>query len=278
MSSSGPGVLITHKDDPPLWRRSRGSVANRAAGFSNHIDELSPVDLAAEFGIDLNGAPRRGSRGKNYFGAQRNGFPQSDGGSNRREEHLMIALFCAGSLLRPDGSHVQVIDYQTPLKAKQSDRIGKLDGLALLPDGGLCLMELKAPKDGRGDSPLRALLECLAYAAVVQANRGQFVSELKALARPGSRYVGFVDLPSTLLVMGPRSWWTAWEECTAAGDWKPPLKSLSEGIANDLGLQIAYGALEGFEISELRLGTRDHSPTIPPPLLVNVEGLPPLST
>lgn len=277
MTNGGP-VLIAHNDDPPLWRRSRGSVANRAAGFSNHIDGLSPLDLAAEFGIDLGGAPHRGARGKDYFGVQRNGIPHSDGDSNRREEHLMMALFGAGSISRPDGSHIQVIDYQTPLKAKRSDRIGKLDGLALLPDGRLCLMELKAPKRGRGDSPLRALLECLAYAAVVRANRDQFVSELEALARPGNRYVGFVDLPYTLLVLGPRAWWTAWDGCTAAGVWKPPLKSLSEEIANILGINIAYGALEGFLLSDLKLGTRDHPPTIPTPLLADVEGLPPLST
>src|SRR5664280_2807486 len=111
MHSNGREILINHEDDPPLWRRSRGRIANRAAGLSNHIDELSPVDLAAEFGIDLNGAPSRGLAGKQYFGVQRNGFPQSDGTSNRTEEHLMIALYCDGPLLRPDGSRVQVIDY-----------------------------------------------------------------------------------------------------------------------------------------------------------------------
>ena len=90
----------------------------------------------------------------------------------------MMALFNAGSLVLPDASKIRMIDYQTPLKARRGDRTGKIDGAGLLPDKSLCLMELKAPKKGYGDSPLRALLESIAYAAVVEENHAQFVEEL----------------------------------------------------------------------------------------------------
>ena len=58
-------------------------------------------------------------------------------------------------------SGLKIIDYQTPLKARQADsRIGKIDLLGLVGDR-LTVIELKA--GGGSDSPLRALLEGLAY-------------------------------------------------------------------------------------------------------------------
>ena len=171
-------------------------------GFAENIGKVSARKLCADFEADRGAAPSRGSRGKAYLELHRDGYPRSDGPSNRREEHLMMALFNAGSLALPDGSQLRVVDYQTPLKARREDRTGKIDGAGLLPDGSLCLMELKSPKNGNGDSPFRALLESVAYAAVVEANREQFVRELEDLSRTEERFGSFKDGPLSLLVVG----------------------------------------------------------------------------
>jgi hypothetical protein len=67
--------------------------------------------------------------------------------------------------------------YPVPLKAQSSDAIGKIGAVGLLDDAIVCVLELKAPA-ARGDSPLRALLEGLSYAVVVDANREDFDAEL----------------------------------------------------------------------------------------------------
>ena len=92
---------------------------------------------------------------------------------------LALSAWCArgGRLVGPGGGPFRVVAYQVPLKARRSDPVGKVDGVALLGDGRCCLVELKAPS-GRGDSPLRALLEVLSYAAVIDANRAAFDKEL----------------------------------------------------------------------------------------------------
>ena len=193
----------------------------------------------------------------------------------------MMALFNAGSLALPDGSQLRVVDYQTPLKARREDRTGKIDGAGLLTDGSLCLMELKSPKNGNGDSPFRALLESVAYAAVVEANREQFVSELEDLSRSEERFGSFRDGPLSLLVVGTQSWWRKWETSTKAGDWKGPLAALSEELSKCIGHRIAYGALEGFTFTDEDHGTREKRPLLRgTPLLVPVRGLPglPLSS
>ena len=149
----------------PLWQRGRSREVNRRRGFAETISGQPRQLLVDEFHTDQRHAPSRTPRGKSYLDEHRMGFPQCDVPSGRHEENLMMALFNEGSIQLPGGDHVWILDYQTPLCARRSDGAGKIDATGLTPRGSLCLMELKSPRDNKGDSPLRALLECLSYAA-----------------------------------------------------------------------------------------------------------------
>ena len=102
-------------------------------------------------------APRRHARGKRYVHG-RTGTTSSGASSNRREEHLAVALCNASrrgvAFALPDRRPFAIIDYQMPLKARQGDLgVGKVDLFAVV-DGRLpCVIELKvAGESARGDT------------------------------------------------------------------------------------------------------------------------------
>lgn len=78
--------------------------------------------------------------------------------SNRKEERIALALV-QKKVLNPLG---EVIDYQVPLKSKQSDRVGKIDLMTFDESTGILrLIELKAPKSK--ETLLRCVLEIYTY-------------------------------------------------------------------------------------------------------------------
>ena len=78
--------------------------------------------------------------------------------SNRKEERIALAL-AQKKVLHPIG---EVIDYQVPLKSKQSDRVGKIDLMTFDESTGILrLIELKAPKSK--ETLLRCVLEIYTY-------------------------------------------------------------------------------------------------------------------
>ena len=263
----------------PLWHRGGQKRVNRKRGLAKEIAAQPRELLVEEFETDRANAPSRTQRDKRYFDEHRKGYPQCDVPSDRREENLMMALFNEGSIRLPDGtSRLWILDYQTPLCAWQDDGLGKIDATGLTPWGSLCLMELKAPRDDSGDSPLRALLECLSYAAAARANHADIVAEIRSSA-DRRNLDKFVDGRSTVLVFGPQSWWESWVKNTQAGDWRPPLADLSDYLAGELDIDIAYGAIEGFEFTKEDHGTRIRQPRIRGEArMVDIEGLPGLRT
>ena len=171
--------------------------------------------------------------------------------------------------MQPGSGSLQLVAYQIPLKEKQNSPIGKVDAVGLLENGSVCLIELKAPQN-RGDSPLRAFLEVLSYSAVVLEHHERFISDL-VTCLPGVR----VTQRPLALVLGPASWWNAWTNHPAAGDWRPPLRDLSNSVAEQVGIDIAYGSLDCFERSDLDFGSRGKAPKLlRVPNVANVEGLP----
>ena len=186
-------------------------------------------------------APRRHARGKRYVHG-RTGTTSSGASSNRREEHLAVALCNASrsgvAFALPDRRPFAIIDYQMPLKARQGDLgVGKVDLFAVV-DGRLpCVIELKvAGESARGDTPLRALLEGLAYCAIVEANAADIASEVaEQHALSASR--------PTLVVMAPDNYWAGYLDHPAAGRWLPAVRDLVSGLRETLGLEAYLLAL-----------------------------------
>ena len=180
---------------PPLTPDSLISLyndagVNRLTGLSTTTSTLHARDLVEGYFALLEAAPRRHDIGKVYF-TGRTGVTSSGQYSNRREEHLAIALRNAyhgsTSLLLPDGRPLKLLDYQVPLKARRGDTgIGKIDLFGVIAGTISCLIELKVPArgGGRSDTPLRAFLEAFTYCAVFESN----IDDLAAEARETFSY------------------------------------------------------------------------------------------
>ena len=185
-------------------------------------------------------APRRHDRGERYLHDRRNGLISGSGPSNRTEEHLAVALCNAsrdGAVFAlPDGRSLTIIDYQTPLKARQGDRrVGKVDLLAVVDGSVPCVIELKVGGGSR-DTPLRALLQGLAYCAIVEANAPDIASEIAGQH-------AFAASRPTLVVMAPDDYWVRYLNHRQAGSWLPAIRDLVSGLRDTLGLETCLVAL-----------------------------------
>ena len=103
------------------------------------------------------------TRESTYKIESHDGIPKS-AISNREEELIAMEIFRQGFL----GNLGQVIDYQTPLKNRRSDKAGKIDILSY--DGkNVRILELKEPDSD--ETMLRCVLEGYTYMKTVDGKR-----------------------------------------------------------------------------------------------------------
>ena len=104
----------------------------RVRGLDEALASIDPDALCAEYTALRQAAPRRSLAGKTYF-VGHTGVASAAGGSNRLEEHSAIALTnLRRRWPRPEGDWFRILDYQVPLKARQTDAsIGKVDLLGV---------------------------------------------------------------------------------------------------------------------------------------------------
>ena len=228
---------------------------NRISRFSTAAKNLDIAEICEDYAELRSAAPQRFKHGKTYFVASHNGIPSSGESSNRREEHLAIAMYNASRSGKqfelPDGRNLEVVDYQTPLKAKQSDRgVGKVDLFGVVDKTLPTVIELKieGQNGGYSDTPLRALLEGLAYCAIVEAN-------ISAITEEASSKFG-LSLSATrpiLTIMAPEEYWSRYLENTSTGSWLPELVRVIDSLKGQLKLEVRMVALKGAKL-EMGLG------------------------
>jgi hypothetical protein len=224
-----------------LLRLYKSPVVNRISTFSNVTGQLDPPSLVAAY-VDLrNLAPRRHDRDKKYF-VDHAGETDRSASSNRLEEHLAFELWKSSGqgtrMMLPTGATLEILDYQTPLKAKQKDEgVGKVNLFGLIDDRRLTVIELKVrpARGGRGDTPLRAYLEALAYCAIVESNASEIASEAS------SRFNKSIDEGSpALVIMAPEDYWTGYLKHPKAGSWWPVLSGLATEIEELLRIETHF--------------------------------------
>jgi hypothetical protein len=220
-------------------------VANQLSGFCEYAGQLDADDLVAGYRRLVDAAPRRHSLGKKYF-VGHSGEPCTGARSNRREEHLAMALWNwsdeNGPLPIAGAGELTLLDYQFPLKARQGDAgVGKVDLFGLINGQRPCVVELKIHPHGKGksDTPLRAFLEALAYCAIVEANVTDIAVE--AAESPG---IDIQPVRPVLMVLAPGEHWEGYLDHPAAGDWRPALYHLAQQLRDAMSLQSYFVALD----------------------------------
>ena len=246
-----------------------------ATGLAQSISDCDLDALCEEYKGLKRCAPRRANRGKRYFVDGHSGGLSTIGGSNRFEEHLAIALWrLEGCWPHPDGGRFCILDYQFPLKARQSDKdIGKVDLLGVTDEGRLMVIELKVRPEGknnRGESPAAALMQGLRYAAIVEANHGVIAAE--ATRRFNVKILGE---PPIIQILAPKAWWRAWSELSSstrkkAGYWEREFFKLTQDVENKLGVAVECVALDDLDHTDIAYGSDlskpqlDRAPTLYP--------------
>ena len=128
-----------------------------------------------------------------------------------------------------------------------------MDLLGATDRGRLVVVELKIQRNhsSRGDTPVRALMEGLRYAAVVHANLRGIAAE--AVTRFG---INLSDGPPIVQILGAGSWWSGWRDMSAstrraAGNWEPRFLELSDRLESRLGIVIECALLKGAEPDDI---------------------------
>ena len=242
---------------------------NRISGFAEFANSLDVDALCAAYHDLISNAPKRHLIGKQYFQFGHDGFPSGKSSSNRREEHLALALFNSKTEFEiPGNQSLKIIDYQTPLKSRQSDQgIGKVDLFGVIDKSVPTVIELKimGVKGRTADTPLRALLEGLAYCALVEANIDDIAGE--AFTRFN---LPFSQSRPDLIVMAPDDYWQSYLSKLSAGDWLPILQSKIAVICEKLSLSIHLVSLINLDFNMGSNNTR--------PMLANQCRIVPVNT
>ena len=237
--------------------------------LSKAISEVGGDSLSREYEKLRRCAPRRSERKKCYF-VEHDRKLSTEAPSNRSEEHMAIALWnlnkCWPSL---GGGRFRLLDYQLPLKVRQSDKgIGKVDLLGVTDKGRFMVIELKAKQKGennRGDSPAAALMQGLRYAAIVEANLEVIAAEVES--RLGDRFkdVTIVEESPIVQILAPKSWWRGWLELgastrKAAGRWEPEFCKLTRDVEKRLGVAVECMALD--KLADIAYGPDGKTPQL----------------
>jgi hypothetical protein len=176
--------------------------ARRASDFRALAAELTAPRLAEAWAAELAAAPHRSESGRKHFVAYSRRLA-AERKPARDAEHLSLALveYCrrmGRPLPLPDGSgSIEPVAAQVALDAvggaaagegasEARVSVGRADLVGLGPDDRLAIVQVRylppgATRAGTGDTPLRALLEALALAAVASANRASLGAEIQAV-------------------------------------------------------------------------------------------------
>ncbi len=239
----------------PLIELASDREVKQAAAFRKAAQGLTGAGLAASFEQEKQVAPRLHEAGRRYF-VRRSGKPALERRAGRDEEHLSAALVrhCregGAGIPLPDEGELDLFDYRVRIKATRADDpetkgIGRIDLLGTVTEGRIAVVQLRyvAPTATRcavGDTPLRSLLQGLAYTAIIAANRGELESEI------GERFERSLgdEPPALILLATPRYWELCRKrEAQKGAAWIKELERLSGEIETDLGVTVRYLSLE----------------------------------
>lgn len=193
---------------------------NSVSKFAKVFQELEISCLFKKYQELVESAPHRHETGKKYFVGHEM-FRGGKEGSNRKEEILAGDLFnqCqkGKSFLLSDNRKLKIIDYQFPLKARRGDKgIGKVDLFGVIDDEIPCVIELKVDQkeNRKPDTPLRALLEGLAYCAIIEGNQKDIWQEAKEKFD-----LTFKEPRPHLIILAPEEYWSYYFQKDSAGNW-----------------------------------------------------------
>ncbi|MBM4381932.1 MAG: hypothetical protein FJ091_01060 [Deltaproteobacteria bacterium] len=240
----------------PLLERAQSAEVRNAKGFKAVAAAMTGESVAADWAAERDGAPRRAESGRKHLVAA-NKKLAAERKPARDSEHLALALVTRASeggaaLELPEGGAFTALHAGAVLKSAQPDPAAgtedsnwgaePIDLLGVGADGRITVAVVRwlAPSATRvqtGDTPLRALLDGLAWTAGVEANRESLTAEL---AEKTSTAISAA--PPALLLIGSYRWWelSRKREAQKGAAWIKELERLAREIGAKLDIPIRY--------------------------------------
>jgi hypothetical protein len=240
----------------PLLERAASADVRNAKGFRAVAAALTGEILAAEWAAERDAAPLRALSGRKHLVAA-NKKLASERRPERDSEHLALALAArseAGGAPLPvaGGGSFQALHAGAALKAGQAEAaLGAddpnwgaepIDLIGVGPEGRIAVAVVRwlapsATRVGTGDTPLRALLEGLAWVAGVEANRETLTGELAEKTTQA-----LSPAPPALLLIGSQRWWelSRKREAQKGAAWIRELERLAREVGDKLDVPIRF--------------------------------------
>ncbi|HEY8121454.1 MAG TPA: hypothetical protein VII78_09055 [Myxococcota bacterium] len=240
----------------PLLERAASAEVRNAKGFRAVAASLNGEILAAEFAAEREAAPQRAASGRKHLVAANRKLAATRKPA-RDSEHLALALATRAAeggapLALPEAGSFAALHAGVVLKSAQPDAaLGAsdpnwgaepIDLVGVGPDGRLAVAVVRwlAPGATRvqtGDTPLRALLEGLAWVAGVEANRESLCAEL---AEKTAEAIS--PAPPALLLVASFRWWelSRKREAQKGAAWIKELERLSREIGAKLDIPVRF--------------------------------------
>jgi len=237
----------------------------QAKGFRTAAERLTGVSLEADYQTEVANAPKRSAEGLAHLGV-RVGRKAKGRQHGRDEKHLAEAIaraarssdeedFGTKSLELPTGESITVVDSTVPIKTAAPDKekgasdpntgIEDLPLLALIGEDRVAAVVVKylepdATRSGAGDTPLRLVLQALAHAAAIDANREAFRSEI---AEATGKTMGD-EAPAIIIAASPRYWELCRKrEAQKGAGWIRELERIAREIGETIGTEILFVGL-----------------------------------
>jgi hypothetical protein len=222
----------------------RSANFERFSLSSAAVMALSEEDVVRIFDRQSKAAPYRGLS-RPYF-VSHNGKTTSGLTTNRREEHLAIALWHAyrkSGFTLPDQTTLFPVDYQLPLKSARdaaNATLGKVDLFCADTEGAPWITEIKIRSDrSRGvEPPLRALFEALAYCGTLDPDMRTLSRESDDKKRELLHTVS--PLRPNLLILAPAEYWEACDVECGPDDWRRALKAGRDLVHRAIKIRVCF--------------------------------------
>lgn len=209
---------------------AKSKRARNSRHFAETLRLLDVADLLDQYEEVRELAPKRGADNKEFFLVREDTPIDRKPSLGMREDLLEMAMVNDSASLDVGGVQIDVLMRQFPLFSSGSRK--GLRGVDLVGHGGdrFWIIELKVPATkGYGQTPLRALLECLIYCAVVEANVEAIRSGLR------SRYGCHHDFVRPgMVVAAPTGYWRKWTPNSVTGEWWYEYARLLDGLGTAL--------------------------------------------
>lgn len=236
----------------------------QAKGFRAAAERIGGAVLEAAYQQEVAAAPKRGEQGLPFLGVRSGRRPKARQ-HGKDERHLALAIARAakeGGLTAPNrplelptGESLAIVDAEVPIRTAAPDPArgaddpnAGIEDVPLLAVVGedrpavavLKYVEADSNRSGANDTPLRLLLQGLAHAAAVDANRDALRAEI---AKATGKTTGD-EAPAIIVAASPRYWELCRKrEAQKGAAWIRELERIAREVAESIGCEVFFVGL-----------------------------------